>query len=384
MVLSLVALDELICAALREQSVIWPSTCCADAEAIFIHRAQYHGVAALLYERLPQLSTWPPPIKEAIRRQAFAQAFWELRHQHVIGEALAALRSRGIEPVLFKGTALAYGGVYGNPVWRARGDTDMIVAPHDRDGAAETLVALDFRRDKAVSGEFVSYQDSYTKDVEGGGRHTIDLHWRINNSELLSRLFSYAELRVEARSASPLCDAALVAGPVHALMLACLHPATHVHNPYMVDDVAYYGGDRLIWHYDVHLLAQSFTAADWERFVDRVVAKGMSAICLSALERAAERYGTHVPQFVREGLASTGGAVAIYLNAGRLRQAWIDFSAIPGLRNRARFAAELVFPPADYIRAKYGASPDRKLPWLYARRAARGMIKRLRRVPHAS
>jgi Uncharacterised nucleotidyltransferase len=153
----------------------------------------------------------------------------------------------------------------------------MIVARQDWRRASETLIAFGFRPNTSVSGEFVSYQDSYTKELEGG-RHTIDLHRRINNSELLSHLFSYTELRAGACPLPTMCNGALTVGPVHALLLACLHPATHKYNPYIVDDVAYYGGDRLIWHYDVHLLAQSFTPSQWQGFVDRAVAKGLCAM----------------------------------------------------------------------------------------------------------
>ena len=135
-----------------------------------------------------ELSAWPYFVREAVRRHALARAFWELRHQQVLGDVVAALQTRDIEPVLFKGTALAY-GLYANPVWRERSDTDMIVAQKDWGRASDMLVSLGFRRNAGVSGEFVSYQDSYTKESEGGGRHTIDLHRRINNSELLCRLF---------------------------------------------------------------------------------------------------------------------------------------------------------------------------------------------------
>jgi hypothetical protein len=259
----------------------------------------------------------------------------------------------------------------------------MIVAQHDWRRASETLIALGFQRNTGVSGELVSYQNSYTKDFEDSGRHTIDLHRRINNSELLSHLFSYTELRAGACSLPTLCNGALAVGPVYALLLACLHPATHKYNPYIVDEVAHYGGDRLIWHYDVHLLAQSLTSRQWQDFVDSAVAKGLCAISLVALERSAACYGMRYPDDIRRALVRTGELVAAYLKAGRLRQGWIDVSAIPSLADRIRFARELLFPSKAYMCAKYAQSPsDASLLWLYARRAAEGLIKRLRPVRH--
>jgi hypothetical protein len=380
--LNLARLDDLICAALREENPKWPSTCRDDLETIFMRRAQYQGVTTLLHERLRQLSTWPCSVRQAVRRHALAGAFWELRHQQILGDVLAALRTRDIEPVLFKGTALAY-SLYENPVWRERSDTDMIVAQQDWRRASEALVSLDFRRNAGVSGEFVSYQDSYTKESEGGGEHTIDLHRRINNSELLSRLFSYEELRAEACQLPGLCKRAWAAGPVHALLLACLHPATHKHNPYIVDDVPYYGGDRLIWHYDVHLLAQSFVPAQWQDFVALAGTKGLGATSLEALERAATCYKTRYPDVALRALAKKREPIAIYLKAGRLRQSWIDFVSISGLANRLQLAREITFPPTSYMRAKYAQLPNAWLPLLYARRAVEGLIKYLRGVRQA-
>jgi hypothetical protein len=150
--LNLAQLDDLICAVLRGENVMWSSARGDDFEGMFIRRVEYHGVSALLQERMPQLSAWPSSVQEAVRRRALAQALWELRHQQVLGELIDAL-STSIEPVMLKGTALAY-GLYANPVWRARGDTDMIVAHQDYVRASETLLALGFRPNTGVSGEF--------------------------------------------------------------------------------------------------------------------------------------------------------------------------------------------------------------------------------------
>jgi len=49
-------------------------------------------------------------------------------HGRAVGEVIEALTVRGIETLFFKGTALGY-SLYDNPVWRTRGDTDLLVAP---------------------------------------------------------------------------------------------------------------------------------------------------------------------------------------------------------------------------------------------------------------
>jgi len=368
----------LICAILRGENAAVLQDFGALPWRLFLSLSEYHGVTALLYEKLQAVTAWPGELIETLRERALAQAVWEMRHQQAIGRAIAALRADGIEPVIFKGTALAY-GLYANSVWRMRGDTDMIVAPEDGRSAGAALAEAGFVRQPAAGGELVSTQDSYILELPGAGPQAIDLHRRINNSELLSRLFSHAELRAAARPLPALCAGAWAAGPVHALLLAAMHRATHIHNPYYVEGVAHYGGDRLIWHYDVHLLAQSFTPADWQALVGLAREKGLGEISREALDRAAACFGTPVPDVVRAGLDVTGERVAAYLKAGHVRQNWMDFCAIAGWADKVRFLRELVFPPSSYMLAKYAPARPRALPWLYARRALEGVVKRLGR-----
>jgi hypothetical protein len=292
---------------------------------------------------------------------------------------LAAFAAIDVQPVLFKGTALAY-SLYANPVLRARGDTDLIVAPESTANVDAILKELGFVRNVGVSGEFVSYQASYAREEDGGETHTLDLHWRINNSEVLARLFAYDELRGPAQALPKLCPQALCASPVHALLLACMHRATHKQNPIYVDGVAHYGGDRLIWLYDIHLLAESFTTAQWEEFAQLAEEKGLRAVCLEGMVRARSCFHTEYPEAVMAALARAGSAepAAIYLNGSRLRQQWMDFCAIPGVRNKLRFLRESVFPPEAYMRHKYPDARPGWLPWLYLRRAFGGVAKKLR------
>jgi hypothetical protein len=308
---------------------------------------------------------------------------WELRHRALLRETFSKLAAAGIRPVLFKGTALAY-TLYPEGTLRSRGDTDFIIPPRTQTLVADTLSALGFERGNAVSGESISYQESFTRTEPAGDAHTLDVHWRINNSELLSRLFSHAELLQHAQAVPALGPDALAAGKVHALLLACMHRATHKHNPYYVDGVAYYSGDRLIWLYDIHLLSDSFSQQDWDELVQMAQEKGLCATCLEGLTRARTAFHTALPGSVIDVLGRAGQTeiVARYFASGPLRQQWMDFCAIRGIVPKLRFLAETLFPAADYMRQKYPEGGW--LPWLYLRRAAGGVLKRLQRAVHPS
>lgn len=374
-------IDEFICATLRGERPHWPES--DGAAARFMERSAYHGVQALLHQHMgagqgAKLG-WPEAILEACRQQAIAQAMWEMRHEHLLKQVLARLSAIGVRPILFKGSALAY-GLYAAPFLRTRGDSDFIVPPQDCGRAAAALEALGFERGQGPSGEFISYQACYSRSEPGGTLHALDLHWRINNSELLSKLFAYEELRQQAQALPELGTDAIAAGPVHALMLACMHRTSHKHHPYHVDGTAYYGGDRLIWLYDIHLLLEALSPLQQGELAELAQRKGLRAVCLEGIELARARFHTRVPDALREALASIGPAepMADYLGGTALYQQWADFQAIGGTRNKLRFMAEVLFPPASYMRQKYPHADQRLLPWLYLRRAGAGIWSRVR------
>jgi hypothetical protein len=375
-----VQFDDLISAVLRGEVVSWLSWS-AEREQAFLRRCEYHGVAALLVERCGQNTGCPQATREGVRRIALSQAIWELRHKHVLSQLIAALAKFNIAPIFFKGTALAY-DLYENPVWRARSDTDLIVHPSDVATCREVLLSQGFKRGISIPGDLVSYQESWTLPGTACEEHSIDLHRRICNSELLSRLFSYEELRDSARPLPMLCPGALGAGHVHALLLACMHRVTHKGSPYYTHGVAHYSGNRLIWLYDIHLLARRLDLGQWDTFVRTARAKGLGTVCLDGFEAAASCFNTSIPETARVELARCpeNRKVAAYFKRGSAYQQLTDFRAISGIYNKLRFISQTIFPHADYMRWKYPNARLSFLPVLYTRRVLAGLSKRLRNV----
>lgn len=369
--------DDLICAALRGEKPAWPWTEDAAAIANLYSRADLHGVCALLHSQLAS-SDWPPTVVQELRSRAIQLAMWELRHQQLLAQTLLALAAIGVEPILIKGTALAY-SLYANPALRTRSDTDLLIPIDAKDRVHDALTSLGFERSLGVSGEFVSYQASYTRRIDDGGSHTLDLHWKINNSELLSRLFTYEELRHDAEPLLQLCPHALGASRVHALLLACMHRSTHKQNPYYVNDEPHHEADRLIWLYDIHLLAGQLNAREWDEFVRLATQKGLRAVSLEGMQHAQSRFHTAYPDAILNALGAPGAPepAARYLDGGKLRQQWMDFRALGSLSQQQRFVGELLFPSATYMRSRYPVRQFDWLPWLYLRRAADGVVKRI-------
>lgn len=370
--------EGVVLACLRGAASAWPEGADDGLGARVLDHCALHGVAPLVYRRLGAAPGWPDALLGELRRQAAAVALWEEQHGALLVRLLAAFDERDVGALLVKGTALAY-TAYPDPALRRRADSDILIPPAARAAAAGVLTGLGFRPATQVSGEVISYQASYTATDPLGLSHDIDLHWCINNAEVLARLFVQDELAARAVPLPALGPAARAVCPVDAVMIACMHRRVHRLSPYWVEGVAHFEADRLIWLYDLHLLAGRLSAAEWRDLGARARAKGLAGICREGLARAAEAFGTALPAELDRLLApaTTPEAPEAYLRAGALGQQVMNFRALGGTGPRLRLLRELAFPPAAYMRARYAQVRPAWLPWLYARRALKGLAGRL-------
>ncbi|RTL82486.1 MAG: hypothetical protein EKK29_16390 [Hyphomicrobiales bacterium] len=377
--------ETIICALLRGERPTWPADGNDAFTSLFLERSAYHGVQALLHQHLTNGTFrelgWPPSILDACREAAVGQAMWEMRHKEILGSLLDRLAEIGVRPILFKGTALAY-SAYPAPFMRRRGDTDALIPLHAKEQSCEALESLGFRRTACARGDLVSNAIEYAIEDAGLGAHEIDLHWRISNAQVLSRLFSYDEL---VRAASPLpalSPHAIGPGDMHALAIACMHRAEHKECPYFVDGVEYYDGDRLIWFYDMSLICKNWESADYDAFFDLVEEKRLLNNCLEALEKARAYFGSGPSRAIVERRRKTGAndVISTYLAASPLDQYSANFAAIPGAGDKLRFLIQILFPPVEYMREMYAHVEPNWLAWLYVHRIVNTVAKRLKRT----
>jgi hypothetical protein len=165
---------------------------------------------------------------------------------------------------------------------------------------------------------------------------------------------------------------ARAAGPLHALLLACAHPVMHHRNI-----------ERLLWIYDVHLLAAPLSEQQFERFAEMAQQKKVAAVCAWGLRLAQRTFRTAIPEFAlsRLGASSEHEASAAYL-AGDRR--WHDelvsiMRSLPGWRDRLRHLRGVLFPSAQYMLGAYNLSERplgaMLLPALYVHRNLHGVWK---------
>lgn len=375
------AAEAFLCSLLRSENPSWPQDTDHTFAANLILRARFHGVLPLMHDKLQHENEYaqslPQEVIQACRQDAIEHAMWELRHQDLMGQVLTQLALNGIHPVLFKGTALAY-SIYPSGALRIRGDTDLIIPLSALAQFTTILATLYFQQVGGMVGELVAYQTGFERQDPVSGAHTLDVHWRINNSELLSRLFSYEELHRRAQPLPSLSRDALAVGLVDALLIANMHRAKHKQSAYYVDGTAYFDGDRFIWLYDIHLLLGRMSSSQLTEFVAAAAEKGLRAVCLEGIELAQRYFHTQVPDEVTLELRRSGPpeTVARYLNGSHLLRRWMDFKALGNIHKQFQFLKEKFFPPVSYMRNKNPDATFLSLPWLYLHRAMGGLRKR--------
>lgn len=363
--------ERLLFGVLRGEVASWPDDADAGFTQSFLDVCTVEGVAALVHHHVrssPLWREWPAAVREALIRDARKQAALDMLRESELIAVLAAFAGAGIGTLLLKGAALAHSH-YPEPALRTRCDADVLIRPTDRDAAMHLLEGMGYRRPNAVSGTLVSYEECHSKR-EGPVDHVIDLHWRINNRQAFARALSFEEAHARSVPVRQLGPSARTLCPPHALLLACMHRAAHL----SIDGPE---GNRLVWLYDIHLLANAMTAGEWRDFAQLCAVKEMRRISLDALIATQRTLATAFPGEVVDSLARAGAEElsAAYLDTGRRRLLLTNLRALGSWRERATLLRESLFPPAEYLLARYRAQSRWLLPWWYVRRAAEGMWK---------
>jgi hypothetical protein len=357
----------LLCAVVKGDDVMPPPP---EQQDVLLDLARQHRVERLAAWRIGgvRLNAWFGAAAEELRAEARAHAVAEAVHTRELRDVMEALASiDGARPTLFKGGALAHSH-YPEPWLRPRIDSDILISPSQIDRACASLRALGYEREIATSGTLVASQASFSRTDRFGLTHVVDLHWHIANVQVIARMLPHDEIARRAVPIPALGQHARAAAPADALTLACLHRAAHHRD-----------SEELLWIYDIHLLAAGLSESDWNVVVATAEQGAATALCARGLTLAIDRFGTPVPTHMMRRLESGERSTrrepsAVFLSKDlRLVDGLIsDLRSLP-VRARIRLLAEHLFPPAEYIRARYRVTSRLSVAFAYARRIVTGL-----------
>jgi len=306
-----------------------------------------HGLRELLY----------PGVRAAVTREIFVQR--ELQ------AVCTALQRACVPALVTKGAALAY-TVYPEPWLRPRLDTDLFVRAADLEAVTVVLEALGYARSAAIStGEHVSHQRAFDRVDSDGMHYVLDVHWKLANPQVLAEALAFDTLWPESQSVPAI--GARVPSTVASLALACVHRLAH-----------HQGHERLVWLYDMVLLARQLDSAGWQTLTDLAERQGIAAVCLDGL-RVARLMGLDLPHDVEQRLAAAAprerSRVYVVRRVTRHDVLLSDLAHLGTWRARLRLLREHVFPPSAFMRQRYGSSSRWPLPALYLHRFVTGAAR---------
>ena len=157
--------------------------------------------SGLLFERVWRRLDATPAV-ERLREYATAAAVWELRHQQVLGTTPDAVRASRYSANPPQGHSPRLQPLHETTAFAREAIPTSGYATTRKKKAAALLAANGFERRQTPSGQFISYQDSYSLRAKDSTVHVIDLHWQPMNSVRLSRVFNYDELLQRAGAAA--------------------------------------------------------------------------------------------------------------------------------------------------------------------------------------
>ena len=342
-----------------------------DASAL-LKVARAEGVLALCQYHLRRSPAWAQAsagLQAELTRCAHQEVAVELARTVELRAVLATLAQAGLPVLLLKGAALAH-TLYPQPHLRSRSDTDLLLPSHaDAERAGQVFQTLGYRCPATVVGDWANSELGCYK-TSRGLTHALDVHWRWSNRTLFSTRVAFAELAAVAVPIPALGPEARGLGPVHALLLAGVHRASHrLTDPH---------SERLIWLYDIHRLAERLTAAEWQQLTALATTRALCGPCLAGLTTAQGWFGTRLPEESLNRLRA--GAAGEAFDPGQppqpWRLEWLEFRGLPSTATRLRWIGQRLFPDRAYLREQYGFHSALWLPWFYAVRIGRGILLR--------
>ncbi|MEO5896077.1 MAG: nucleotidyltransferase family protein [Vicinamibacterales bacterium] len=326
-----------------------------------------HGVDALLWQASADQSG-AAALRDALEPGVRAAATRDLFVRRDLRDVTDALASNNIPALITKGTALAY-TVYPQPWMRPRTDSDLLVRHADVPAACRALEACGYTRSDAVStGELVSHQYAFERHDANGVHQVLDLHWKIVNPQVLADALSFDDLWRDSLVAAAIGPNAHVPSAIGSIAVACVHRLAH-----------HQGNDRLIWLYDLKLLAATLTAGDWNALRDLASDRRIAGFCLDGLRSARDLLESPLPADIEDALSAAAPdepSRAYVAGTVTKRDVLIsDLKALTSWHDRIRLVREHVFPPAAFIQQRYGTTSRWLLPALYVHRFVTGASK---------
>ncbi len=294
----------------------------------FVSAAVQERVDLLLWERLECVQD-NDFIGLRVRQKEYA--LWHLRIKNTLSQILTALNEAKLPVLIMRGQALAE-TLYIQPHTRPQSDIDLIFEPACALQAKQVLWDIGFRPDSVYADMFVRGDIQLDIHTEPLGIERIQA-WQYLTPLRAKDFFKYGQ---EGRLAG---EKALLLHPRVNLPYLCFHALKH-------------SFERLLWLYDIALLANDISAKQqWNEVVQGIEDYKLERPCFYALSYAKAHLGADVPDEMLDKICPDMGFVERRLFKRHMHHEVIPYLAErlfarmqPDFKHRVDFWKETIYP----------------------------------------
>ncbi len=274
-----------------------------------------------------------------------------------------------VRPIVLKGEAMAL-TCYSQYDDRPMSDMDILIKDRDMAQIRQILASEGYIDCGAVTGDIIMPQVCLIHQLPGNIACTVDVHTRVFNRPVLQNLLGYTEIEQGPGAEEYPFPGVLIPGKAHLLIHAALHLMAH-----------HYNSRRLIWLFDIKLLADQFEPAHQQYLMEFCINNQITAAILAALE-ASDKMFPFADTLLIDQLRDLSNdqptphpAVRLLQTHSPLGLGIQDWNSLTGVPQHFAWIKQHLFPPTSYMMQRYSLVSKWLLPLFYLWRILCGSVK---------
>jgi hypothetical protein len=306
-------------------------------EEQIVTQANLHGVSQLLNKQVYDgtVSGLSETAKKQLKSLSYTNAAFDLILNSATEKLLNLLAEHEIPALLLKGTPIAHLYFPGTHL-RPRCDSDIYINERDLDKTATLLTSNKYQLSGLGKRKYSSKQFVATLTPFKNCFVHFDMHWKLSNRVMFRSTLPFEECLETSQPVPKLGPNARALSITDLMLHACIHRIAHGRNTER---------NRLIWLYDIHLLAGAMNEAEMDHFLLAARQKAVGYLCADALGVCQTIFSTALPKntltLLKENHRNEPSAKL--LRSSKLRWAIADMQSLKDIRQKVAFAKELLF-----------------------------------------
>ena len=302
-----------------------------------LNQAAHHGIGLLLYTNLQAgtITGVSENLKEELKSATYPQAAKDMLLNNATQKLLDLLTKNEIPALLLKGTPVAF-LYYPDTYLRSRCDTDIYIDETHLEDTAKLLSKHNYELSGLGKRKHSSKQFVAAKEITQQNFLHFDMHWKLSNRVMFRATLPFKECLQSSQPVTGLGPNARALSITDLMLHACIHRIAHGRNTER---------NRLIWLYDIHLIAEAMSKTELDHFLEKARQKTIAMLCADALETCQTLFNTTLPEHFLSRLKKDckNERSAKLINASKLRWAWEDLQSLGSTSEKIAFARELLF-----------------------------------------